>query len=69
MRKIDKVENEKFYTELILDWLNHKGAYNHHLDNCKLYSYMDYNLHLSWHKVQRIIFKKIPKEVLDNLKY
>ena len=69
MRKIDKVKNEKFYTEMILNWLIHRGYYNHHLECERLYRYMYCNFHLSWHKVQRIIFKNIPREILTDLSY
>ena len=69
MRKIDKVKNEKFHTEMILDWFARQGYYNHHLEAWKLYAYMYNNFHLSWHKVQRIIFKNIPKKILDDLSY
>jgi len=69
MRKIDKVENEKFYTEVILNWFAQKGCYNHKLDCYKLYFYMYNNFRLSYHKVQRIIFKNISREILDDLSY
>ena len=69
MRKENKVKNEKFYTELILNWFRYKKYYNHDLDCWELYNYMYYTAHLSWHKVQRIIFKNISKEILDELSY
>lgn len=69
MRKIDKINKEKMHTEIILDWFARRGYYNHDLDCIGLYKYMYWNCHLSWHKVQRIIFKNIPKKVLDDLSY
>lgn len=69
MRKIDKIENEKLYTETIKQWLLYRGYYRHSLDNMFLYQFMYDTFHLSWHKTQKIIFKNIPKKILDKLNY
>ena len=69
MRKIDKFKNEKFYIESLESWLIERGYYNHHIDCIFAYWFMYDTFHLSWHKTQRLIKKKISKEILDNLDY
>lgn len=69
MRKIDKIENEKLYTEIIKEWLLNRGYYYHSIDKMFLYWFMYDTYHLSWHKTQKIIFKNIPKKILDELSY
>lgn len=69
MRKIEKIENEKFYIETLEQWLLKRGAYYHPLDCNFAYWFMYDTFRLSWHKTQRLIFKKISKELLDKLQY
>lgn len=69
MRKLEKIENEKFYVETLEQWLLNRGYYNHNLDRFQAYWFMYDTFHLSWHKVQRLIFKKISKDILDELNY
>ena len=69
MRKIDKIENEKFYTETLEQWLLNRGYYHHRIDCIFAYEFMYNTFHLSWHKTQKILFKKIPKKILDDLIY
>lgn len=61
--------NEKFYIETLEQWLLKRGYYNHHLDNTEAYDFMYYTFQLSWHKTQKLIFKKISKKILDELEY
>lgn len=71
MRKIDKINNEKAYLEMLKYWFTKRGYYNHNNpeDRQKIYAFMYYNFHLSWHKTQKLILKKIPKKLLDEILY
>lgn len=71
MRKIDKIKNEKFYIEILEQWLLKRGYYNHYSnsDKTEAYDFMYNTFQLSWHKTQKLIFKKISKKILDELEY
>ena len=69
MRKINKINNEKLYIDTLTQWLLNKGYYNHSLDCFLAYDFMFSTFSLSWHKTQKLILKKIPKKILDNLTY
>ena len=69
MRKIDKIKNEEFYTETLKQWLLNCECYDHDLDCQDVYAFMYDTFHLSWHKTQRIIYKNIPRKILDDLRY
>lgn len=69
MRKIDKLENEKFYIEVLENWLIERGYYHHRNDCIFAYWFMYDTFNLSWHKTQKLIKKKISKKILDSLDY
>lgn len=69
MRKIDKIENENFYIKTLEQWLLKRGYYNHNGDCIDAYNFMYDTFQLSWHKTQRLILKKISKEILDKIEY
>ena len=69
MRKIDKIENEKMYIEILEDWLLNRGYYRHSIDSFFAYEFMYDTFNLSWNKTQKLLYKKISKELLDELNY
>ena len=71
MTRYEKNINETLYIIDLLEWLQLRGYYNHNFatDRQLVYDFMYYTHHLSWHKTQRLILKKIPKKVLDRLEY
>lgn len=69
MTKAKKISNEKLYIQTLEQWLLYRGYYYHPLDCQEAYNFMYRTFKLSWHKTQKIIFKKISKEILDSLIY